>query len=162
MGAKIVKQDFVLTRVFDAPVERVWKLWTEPELVKRWWGPDRFTCPVAKIDFRVGGTSLVGMHNPQFGENFSTWHYREIEPLERIVYIHNLADKDGNKVDPAAMGFPTEFPQDVLNTVVFTRLGKDRTEMVITEHAWPMIPMRDFAKLGLEQCMAKMAAALGP
>lgn len=154
------RKDLVLTRIFEAPVEQVWRLWTEPELVKRWWGPDMFTCPVARIDFRVGGTSLVSMHNPQFGENFSTWHYREIVPLERIVYVHNLVDKDGRKVDPAAMGFPPEFPQDVLNTVVFKRLDKDRTEMVITEHAWPMIPMRDFAKLGLEQCMAKMAEAI--
>lgn len=160
MSDKIGKQDLVLTRVFEAPVEQVWKLWTEPGLVQRWWGPDMFTCPVAKIDFRVGGTSLVSMHNPQFGENFSTWHYTVIVPLERIEYIHNLVDKNGNKVDPASLGMPAEFPQDVLNTVVFKRLGKHRTEMVVTEHDWPLIPMRDFAKLGLEQCLGKMAKAL--
>ena len=47
-----------VTRLFNAPVELVWKTWTDPELVKRWWGPDMFTCPSAKIDFRVGGKSI--------------------------------------------------------------------------------------------------------
>ena len=45
-------RDLVVTRVIDAPVEQVWKAWTDPELVKQWWGPDGFTCPLARIDFR--------------------------------------------------------------------------------------------------------------
>ena len=50
---KVQKQDVVVTRVLDAPVERAWQPWTDPELVKRWWGPNGFSAPVAKIDFRV-------------------------------------------------------------------------------------------------------------
>ncbi len=42
------KQDLVLTRVFDASVERVWQAWTDPEQVKRCWGPDGFSCPFAR------------------------------------------------------------------------------------------------------------------
>jgi uncharacterized protein YndB with AHSA1/START domain len=51
----------VLTRVFDAPVEQVWNAWRDSEIVKQWWGPLGFTCPVAEMDFREGGTSLVCM-----------------------------------------------------------------------------------------------------
>ena len=57
----VKKMDLVVTRVFDAPVEAVWKAWTDAEQVKKWWGPDGFTAPVAKLDFREGGTSLVCM-----------------------------------------------------------------------------------------------------
>ena len=55
------KKDLVFTRTFAAPVERVWQAWADPELVKRWWGPDGFTCPLARIDLREGGVSLVCM-----------------------------------------------------------------------------------------------------
>src|SRR4030095_6717295 len=67
-GAGTQKRDLVFTRVFDAPIAQVWKAWSDPELIKKWWGPDRFACPLAKIDFRVGGTSLVCMLAPkEFG-----------------------------------------------------------------------------------------------
>jgi uncharacterized protein YndB with AHSA1/START domain len=50
------KQDLVFTRVFDAPIGRVWKAWSEPEEVRRWWGPKGFTCPIARRIFvRVVG-----------------------------------------------------------------------------------------------------------
>jgi len=48
--------ELVITRVFDAPRELVWNAWTEPESVKRWWGPKGFTAPFCRIDLRVGGT----------------------------------------------------------------------------------------------------------
>jgi uncharacterized protein YndB with AHSA1/START domain len=45
-------QELFITRIFDAPRERVWKAWTEPELMKRWWGPKAYTSPYCKIDLR--------------------------------------------------------------------------------------------------------------
>ncbi|MDB4905188.1 MAG: hypothetical protein JWQ63_4469, partial [Mucilaginibacter sp.] len=54
-----------VTKIFNAPVEMVWKVWVDPELVKRWWGPKNFISPVAKIDFREGGKSLVSMKAPK-------------------------------------------------------------------------------------------------
>src|SRR5258705_12034649 len=45
----------VVTRVFDAPRELVWKAWTDPKYVMQWWGPKGFSCPACEIDFRVGG-----------------------------------------------------------------------------------------------------------
>src|SRR5215207_5729970 len=54
----------VVTRVLDAPVEEVWKAWSDPEYVMRWWGPTGFRSPSAEMDFRVGGASLVCMGAP--------------------------------------------------------------------------------------------------
>jgi uncharacterized protein YndB with AHSA1/START domain len=156
------KQDIVVTRVFDAPLETVWKAWTDPKEVMRWWGPTGFMCPLAKIDFRVGGKSLVCMRAPkEFGgqDLYSTWEYRVIEPMRRIDYIHNLADKDGNKVDPVKLGMPPDFPQDLLHCVTFKPMGDGKTEMTITEYGWTVGQMMEMSKLGLGQCLDKMAAS---
>lgn len=153
----VEKQDIVVTRVIDAPVELVWKAWVDPELVKQWWGPDGFTAPFARIDFREGGTSLVCMNSPEYGDQYSTWQYRKIVPMQQIEYIHNLADKDGNKIDPTSIGMPADFPQDLRNHVTFKDLGNGKTEIVATEYDWAVGRMMELSKLGLEQCLGKMA-----
>ncbi len=61
MSTEPKTHNMVVTRVFDAPIEQMWKAWVEPERVKQWWGPANFTCPLAEMDFREGGTSLVCM-----------------------------------------------------------------------------------------------------
>jgi uncharacterized protein YndB with AHSA1/START domain len=105
------KRDLIITRIVAAPVARVWQAWTDSDDLMRWWGPAGFTCPLARMDVRTGGTSLVSMSSPEYGTHYSTWHYLEIIPLERMTYIHNLADADGQKIDPVAMGMPPDFPQ---------------------------------------------------
>ena len=54
----------VVTRVFDAPRELVWKAWTDPKYIMQWWGPKGFTAPVCQMDFRVGGKFLCCMNAP--------------------------------------------------------------------------------------------------
>jgi uncharacterized protein YndB with AHSA1/START domain len=145
-------------RIYDAPVELVWKTWTEPELVKRWWGPDMFTCPYAKIDFREGGVSVVMMRAPEkLGgqDSYCVWAYTKIVHLESIEYIQNMSDKDGNIVSPVSVGMPPDFPTDIRTEVIFKSLSANRTEMTVTEYA-DMGQMSHFAMLGLEQCMDKL------
>lgn len=158
MNPEPKKQNLVITRLFNAPVELVWQAWTNPEHVMRWWGPTGFTSPLARMDFREGGTSLVCMSSPQFGELYSTWQYQKIVPLERIEYIHNLADKDGNKIDPATIGMPADFPQDQRHVVTFKAVGNHQTEMTITEYGWMVGQMMELSELGMNQCLDKMAA----
>lgn len=52
------------SRSFPVPVERAYAAWTEPDLVRQWWGPAGFTCPVARMDVREGGVSLLAMRAP--------------------------------------------------------------------------------------------------
>ena len=159
-------RDLIVTRVFDAPVELMWKAWTDPQYIMKWWGPDYFTSPSAKIDLRVGGTSLVCMRAPkEFGgmDMYSTWAYEEIVPMERIEFIQNLADKDGNPIDPAEIGMPPEFPRDIRTVVTFKALGDGKTEMTVTEYNMPTADteMGRNAELGLNQSLDKMAVGLG-
>lgn len=151
------KKDLVVTRVFDAPVEQVWKAWSDTEYVRQWWGPEGFAAPVAKMDFREGGTSLVCMHSTEYGDLYSIWRYRKIVSMQRIEYIHNLADEDGAKVDPATMGLPPDFPQDQRHTVTLNAVGR-KTEMTVTEYDWTVGHMMEMAQEGLEQCFDKMVA----
>ena len=101
-----MKKDVVVTRVFDAPAELVWKAWTDPQHVMRWWGPIGFTSPACEMDVRAGGTSLVCMRSPEGQDLYLTWTYREIDPPSRIEFIQNLADEDGNRVDPSRWACP--------------------------------------------------------
>jgi uncharacterized protein YndB with AHSA1/START domain len=56
--AKVKMRELVITRIFDMPRELVWKIWTDPEYIQRWWGPKGFTPPLCNNDFQIGGISL--------------------------------------------------------------------------------------------------------
>jgi len=151
-------RDLVVTRVFEAPVERVWKTWEDPELVKRWWGPTGFSSPIAKMNFQEGGTSLVCMRSPDGHDMYNTWSYRKIVPLQMIEFVLDWADKDGNRVDPSTMGLPPNMPRAVRHVITFKALGPAKTEMTITEFGYTADEYFDLSKAGLEQCLDKMNA----
>ena len=97
--------------------------------VKRWWGPEGFSCPVARMDFREGGRSLVCMWSrKEFGgqDLYSTWTYTKIVPAREIDYLHHFADRDGNRVTPVTLGLPPDMPEEVRNAVTFKAVGRTR------------------------------------
>jgi uncharacterized protein YndB with AHSA1/START domain len=93
-------------------------------------------------------------------DSYSTWTYTEIVPMKRIEYTHNLAGKDGHKADPVKMGMPPDFPQDQRHVVTFRDLGNEKTKVTVTEYGWPVGQMMKWSKMGMEQCLDKMAEAL--
>jgi uncharacterized protein YndB with AHSA1/START domain len=148
------------SRTFDAPIEVVWKAWSDGNEVMKWWGPTGFTSPSAKMDFREGGTSLVCMRAPkEFGgmDMYNTWTYTKIIPKERIEFTLNFSDKDGNIFDPAQMGMPPGIPKGVPHVITFKKIG-DKTEMSIIEFGYKDEQTMQMSKAGLEQCLDKMAA----
>jgi uncharacterized protein YndB with AHSA1/START domain len=157
------KSDLVITRVFEAPVETVWKAWTDPQHVMRWWGPTGFTACECKIDFRVGGKYVFCMRAPkefQDGKEFyNAGIYKKIVPLKLIEYSQGLSDKDGNRIDPATMGMPPDFPKEIPSALAFKRVG-DKTELTVTEYGWTVGQMREMSEAGMNQCLDKLAAAL--
>jgi uncharacterized protein YndB with AHSA1/START domain len=154
-----VLRDLLVTRHFDAPPERVWNAWSDPAQVMRWWGPQGFTSPTCRMDFRVGGTTIVHMRSPEFGDLYNTWTYREIVPFLRIEFINNFADRDGNTVDPVGLGLPPGMPRDVRHVVTFTRVNGS-TAMTVTEYGYASQQILELSKAGLEQCLDKMAESL--
>lgn len=161
--ANVEKRDLVITRIFDAPIELVWKAWTDPEYVMRWWGPTGFTSPSCKIDFRVGGKFLFHMRAPkefQGGQDFYTAGvYKQILPMKLIEFSQGLADKDGNRIDPATMGMPADFPKEIPSALAFKRVG-DKTELTVTERDWTVGQMLEMSEAGMNQCLDKLAELL--
>ena len=153
------QREIVITRVFDAPRELVWRAWTEPEHFMRWWGPKDFTCPVAQIDLRVGGRYLNCMRSAEGQEFWTTGVYRELVPPERIVYTDSFADADGNEVPPSHYGMGGDWADELVVTVTLEeRDGK--TTMTLRHTGMPAGEMSDQATAGWNESFDKLAASL--
>jgi uncharacterized protein YndB with AHSA1/START domain len=151
----------VVSRTFSVPPEDAWRAWSESDLVKQWWGPTGFSCPVADVDLRVGGRTLVAMRAPaEFGggDTYSTWTYTEVLPHTRIAYVFNFADPQGQRLLPADLGMPAGIPDDGEHQVTFDDLGGGRTKMTMVEHGYATENARNLSQAGLEQCIDKMEA----
>jgi uncharacterized protein YndB with AHSA1/START domain len=158
----VQKEDLVIKRILDAPVELVWKAWTDPEHVKRWWGPKYYSSPSCKIDLRVGGKFVFCMRAPQEqgGQDmYSAGVYNEIVPLKRLEFTQGLSDRDGNRVDPAQVGMPPDFPKEIHTLILFKALG-DMTELTITEYEWPVGQMMVYSYAGMHQSLDKLGDSL--
>ena len=99
--------DLVMTRVFDAPRELVFKAWTETKHVAQWWGPKGFTNPVCEMDVRVGGAIRIDMRAPNGVVYPMKGVFEEIAEPERLVFIASALDENGNSMF------------DVLTSVIF-------------------------------------------
>ncbi len=148
----------VIERIFDAPRELVWKAWTDPEQVMRWWGPKGYTSPACRIDFRVGGTYLFCMRSPEGQDIWSTGVYREIVPMERFVCTSSFGDEHGNVVPASHYGMSADFPLEMLGTVTFEELD-GKTKMTL-RHAGLPGEIRDGAQQGWNESFDKLAESL--
>ncbi len=161
-AVKSRKEDLVITRIIDAPIELVWKAWTDPKHVTRWWGPKYYTSPNCKIDLREGGKYVFCMRAPQDQggqDSYTAGVYKKIVPMERLEFTQSLADKDGNPIDPAQAGMPPDFPKEIRTQVLFRAKGK-MTELVITEYDWPVSQMSVYSYAGMQQSIDKLAVSL--
>jgi len=153
----VSKDAVVIERIFEAPVALIWKMWTEPEHFKQWYGPRGFTVPVAELDVRVGGKHLfcMEMSTPDGAmKMWSTGEYLEVVPNERLVYTDTFADENGNVVSPSAYGMDDDaHPEFTQVTVLLEDLG-GRTKMTMTHAGVPTD--EDGANSGWEQAFDKM------
>ena len=153
----IETERMVVTRIFDAPRELVWKAWTDPKYVMQWWGPKGFTSPVCQMDFRVGGKYLICTRTPD-GQEF--WHggeYHEIVPHEKIISSMFFSDSKGNKIDPAQLGIEHEAIEGAHDVILFEDLGNGRTKLTFIGNE-PMESAKNSGQLeGMNQVLDKVA-----
>jgi uncharacterized protein YndB with AHSA1/START domain len=108
---KPADREIVITRVFDAPRGLVFRAWTDPKHVARWWGPDGFTNPVCELDLRPGGAIRIDMRGPDGTVYPMAGAYREIVEPERLVFVSAALDAEGTSLF------------EVLTTVTFAERG---------------------------------------
>jgi uncharacterized protein YndB with AHSA1/START domain len=151
-------KDLTITRAFDVPRELIWKAWTEPERVKRWWGPKGFTSPVIKIDLRVGGEYLSCMRSPEGQDFWGKGIFREIAQPERLVMTDSFADKEGNTVPASYYGMSGDWPLEMLVTVMFEE-QEGKTKLTLKHSGIEAISAtdRDNMEQGWSQSFDKLA-----
>ena len=115
---------FTIDRSFDAPRARVWQVYTELDHLSRWWGPKGFTWLKGTLDLKPGGLFHYGMRSPTGQEMWGKFVYREIVAPERIVFVNSFSDRHGNTTRAP---FASNWPLEVLNTVIFTESGGKTT-----------------------------------
>jgi uncharacterized protein YndB with AHSA1/START domain len=122
LGERLAKvtagvSEFMISRVFDAPRELMWKAFTDPKHMKNWWGPKGFTVQAAKMDFRPGGSYHYCVRSPDGHDMWGKFVYREIAAPERIVFINSFSDEAGGLIRHPMS--PT-WPLEMLSTFAFS------------------------------------------
>jgi uncharacterized protein YndB with AHSA1/START domain len=120
-------QTVVITRDFDAPRELVFRAWTDPAHLARWFAPHGCTIEYHQLDLREGGTFHSCLRTPDGKDCWCRGVYREVVAPERIVYTLAVADEHGNLVEPAQAGMDPDWPRETIVTVTFAEVeGKTR------------------------------------
>jgi uncharacterized protein YndB with AHSA1/START domain len=156
---KKAEEEIVVTRIFEASRELVWKVWTEPEHIKHWWGSKDYTAPFCQIELRVGGVYLFCMRSPEGRDFWSTGIYREIVVPERIVCTDCFADEKGNIVPAMHYGLSTDFPLETLWTLTFEE-HNNRTRFTLRHSGMPPGQLSKLANVGWNQSLDKFAETL--
>ena len=152
-------EQVLITRVFDAPRDLVFKAWTDCERLMRWWGPKGFTTPVCKID-RPGGSFHYCMRSPEGRDYCGKGVYREIVEPERIIFTDFFVDEEGNPVSAVHYGMSPDWPEETLVTATFAE-HEGKTKLTL-QHALGSVPAseRDLCQQGWSESLDKLAGDL--
>lgn len=118
-------------------MDQLFGAWSKPELVKQWWGPDRYSAPNVKIDFRVGGKFTFAMLGPDKKLLWSSGEYVEIQLNRKIVSTDYFSDENGIRVSPKSLGMPGEWCDKLFVTLDFEAIDEEQTKMVLSHEGIP-------------------------
>lgn len=112
METQAGSKELVITRVFNAPRELVFKAWTELDRFTKWWGPQGFTVETHRFELRQGGMYLGSQRSPDGHVMWGKFVYREIEAPGKLVFIQSFSDEQGNTVRAP---FSPIWPLEIIN-----------------------------------------------
>jgi uncharacterized protein YndB with AHSA1/START domain len=143
-------RELVLTRIIDAPREKVFRAWTDPDLLKQWFAPLPYTTPVAQLDVRPGGANLIVMRDPQGNDLPNRGVYLEVVENERLV----VTDAYVKAWEPSEKPFMTVI-------LTFEDDG-GKTRYTARVHHWTVADREAHEKMGFHegwgQCADQLAA----
>jgi uncharacterized protein YndB with AHSA1/START domain len=141
-----VADRLVVTRIFKAPVERVYAAWTDAQQMKRWFAPGDMSVPVAEADVREGGGYRVQMAGSGSDCEFHTTGgiYREVVPNRRLVFTWQW---EGSELE-------------TMVTLEFRPLSDSETELTLIHEGFDSEDTRDKHGQGWDGCLAKLEAFL--
>ena len=145
--AEPIERKVVLTRVFEAPRELVFRMWTEPEHMARWWGPDCFTNPVCEMDVRPGGALRIVMRAPDGTEYPMTGTFREVVAPERLVLLTVARDGEEKPL------------LENLLSITFAEEG-GKTKLTVEAEAVGFVPIAAQMLAGMEEGLSQSLVRL--
>ena len=149
ISAKQAERTVVITRIFDAPRALVFKAWTDPVHVAKWWGPKGFTNPVCEMDVRPGGALRIVMRAPDGAEYPMTGIFREIVPSERLVFTNLAIDQQGKVL------------LEGLTTVTFVDHAGRKTKLTVESRAVARVDYATRMLEGMEEGWTQSIDRLG-
>jgi uncharacterized protein YndB with AHSA1/START domain len=141
------ERELLITRIFDAPRDLVFRAWTEPDRVARWWGPQGFVTAYCNMDVRPGGAFRVCMRSPAGAEHGKQGVYREVIEPERLVFTFAWEDAEGKP------------SHQTLVTVTFAECG-DKTELTLHQADFETVARRDEHQRGWTSTLQRFAEYL--
>jgi len=142
----------VITRIFQAPVEWVWKAWTDQEIIEQWWGTIGHRSKYVCMEFQEGGKFFLDMEGADGSIFWRTGIYEKIIPHKKIVCTDSFADKDGNIILGNDIGRLGNWPRKLYITIEFEVIDAQQTKMMVSHEGVP--------KDGQEECIEGWNQAL--
>lgn len=142
--APIKERELILTRIINAPREKLFRAWTEPALMKQWFAPKPWTTPVVESDVRPGGTSLIVMRSPE-GQDFpNPGIYLDVVKNERLVFT----DAFTRAWEPATHAF-------MVGTITFEDAGPGKTRYTARVQHWSVADREKHEQMGFHEGWGK-------
>lgn len=124
------EQQYVISRSFNAPLEKVWLAWSQAAHFAKWWGPKGCTLKLEKMDFVEGGTMLYAMQWPGMPDMWGKFVYGRIVPQQSIEYINSFSNPQG-EITRAPFPGMDDWPLQIFNTVTFTQEKDGQTTVTL-------------------------------
>ena len=127
----------IVHRNLRASVDEVWAAWSNTDLLKQWWGPEGFTAPTVKMDFRIGGKYLLAMKDSEGKITRDAGVMKELIPNKKIVWSNHFSDKSGNAISAREAGMTGHWPKELYLTVEFTSVNPEQTNIRLRHEGIP-------------------------
>jgi len=149
--SKPTEKEVLITHLFNAPVDLVFKSWTDPELLVNWYAPDGCTIEYKFIDVKEGGSFHSCIHDPVHGECWIVGTYNEVVFGKKLVFTMALSNQAGELVESVDAGKSEDWPKETITTVTFEPFG-NQTKLTLHQTA----PEAEAKKTGAYQSWIKM------
>ncbi|MEN0042917.1 MAG: SRPBCC domain-containing protein [Pseudomonadota bacterium] len=148
-----------IEREFDAPIETVWRMWTDPALLASWYGPNGARVEVRVMDAVVGGQRHFSMSMDMPDRTMTMWfvgEYLKVEQPTQLAYTESMSNEQGDVLSPQSMGMPDGHPETTEIVVELDDSGGS-TQMTMTHVG---VPADSGGAGGWQQAIEKLAAVL--
>ena len=140
-----------ITARFDAPIARVWEIWSDPRQLERWWGPPEYPATVTEHDLAPGGTVTYFMTGPDGEKHHGRWRIEEVDPPHRLHIADDEVDEEGKPEDGGPTGMTVTIAE-----------AEGRATMAIETHFGDRESMEQMLEMGMEQGMTETLNKVDP